>query len=153
MDYLYTQSNLKDILDKENFSTCSLSYYSRNHIDPLTGRSSLESMETALNVCHNFVDTFSKEFHNILLYGDTGVGKTFFFLTASQKELMDSAYSVIYFTAADFLISLQRIHLVKRQDKDSDVFEHIYDCDLLIIDDLGTELPNSFLLYPSCSFV
>ena len=77
VDYLYTQSNLKDILDKENFSTCSLSYYSRNHIDPLTGRSSLESMETALNVCHNFVDTFSKEFHNILLYGDTGVGKTF----------------------------------------------------------------------------
>ena len=49
VDYLYTQSNLKDILDKENFSTCSLSYYSRNHIDPLTGRSSLESMETALN--------------------------------------------------------------------------------------------------------
>ena len=77
VDYLYTQSNLKDILDKENFSTCSLTYYSRNHIDPLTGRSSLESMETALNVCHNFVDTFSEEFHNILLYGDTGVGKTF----------------------------------------------------------------------------
>ena len=33
VDYLYTQSNLKDILDKENFSTCSLTYYSRNHID------------------------------------------------------------------------------------------------------------------------
>lgn len=99
VDYLYTQSNLKDILDKENFSTCSLSYYSRNHIDPLTGRSSLESMETALNVCHNFVDTFSKEFHNILLYGDTGVGKTFL-SHCIAKELMDSAYSVIYFTAA-----------------------------------------------------
>lgn len=112
VDYLYTQSNLKDILDKENFSTCSLSYYSRNHIDPLTGRSSLESMETALNVCHNFVDTFSKEFHNILLYGDTGVGKTFL-SHCIAKELMDSAYSVIYFTAAGLLISLQRIHLVK----------------------------------------
>lgn len=112
VDYLYTQSNLKDILDKENFSTCSLSYYSRNHIDPLTGRSSLESMETALNVCHNFVDTFSKEFHNILLYGDTGVGKTFL-SHCIAKELMDSAYSVIYFTATGLLISLQRIHLVK----------------------------------------
>lgn len=143
MDYLYTQSNLKDILDKENFSTCSLSYYSRNHIDPLTGRSSLESMETALNVCHNFVDTFSKEFHNILLYGDTGVGKTFL-SHCIAKELMDSTYSVIYFTAAGLFDILAENTFGKRQDKDSDVFEHIYDCDLLIIDDLGTELPNSF---------
>ena len=143
VDYLYTQSNLKDILDKENFSTCSLSYYSRNHIDPLTGRSSLESMETALNVCHNFVDTFSKEFHNILLYGDTGVGKTFL-SHCIAKELMDSAYSVIYFTAAGLFDILAENTFGKRQDKDSDVFEHIYDCDLLIIDDLGTELPNSF---------
>lgn len=110
VDYLYTQSNLKDILDKENFSTCSLTYYSRNHIDPLTGRSSLESMETALNVCHNFVDTFSEEFHNILLYGDTGVGKTFL-SHCIAKELMDSAYSVIYLQQPDFLISLQRTHL------------------------------------------
>ena len=143
VDYLYTQSNLKDILDKENFSTCSLSYYSRNHIDPLTGRSSLESMETALNVCHNFVDTFSKEFHNILLYGDTGVGKTFL-SHCIAKELMDSAYSVIYFTAAGLFDILAENTFGKRQNKDSDVFEHIYDCDLLIIDDLGTELPNSF---------
>ena len=143
VDYLYTQSNLKDILDKENFSTCSLTYYSRNHIDPLTGRSSLESMETALNVCHNFVDTFSEEFHNILLYGDTGVGKTFL-SHCIAKELMDSAYSVIYFTAAGLFDILAENTFGKRQDKDSDVFEHIYDCDLLIIDDLGTELPNSF---------
>ena len=143
VDYLYTQSNLKDILDKENFSTCSLTYYSRNHIDPLTGRSSLESMETALNVCHNFVDTFSEEFHNILLYGDTGVGKTFL-SHCIAKELMDSAYSVIYFTAAGLFDILAENTFGKRQNKDSDVFEHIYDCDLLIIDDLGTELPNSF---------
>ena len=143
VDYLYTQSNLKDILDKENFSTCSLTYYSRNHIDPLTGRSSLESMETALNVCHNFVDTFSEEFHNILLYGDTGVGKTFL-SHCIAKELMDSAYSVIYFTAAGLFDILAENTFGKRQNKDSDVFEHIYDCDLLIIDDLGTELTNSF---------
>ena len=113
VDYLYTQSNLKDILDKENFSTCSLSYYSRNHIDPLTGRSSLESMETALNVCHNFVDTFSKEFHNILLYGDTGVGKTFL-SHCIAKELMDSAYSVIYFTAAGLFVILAENTFGKR---------------------------------------
>ena len=145
VDYLYTQSNLKDILAKENFSTCSLSYYSRNHIDPLTGRSSLESMETALKVCHNFVNTFSDEFHNILLYGDTGVGKTFL-SHCIAKELMDSAYSVIYFTAAGLFDILAENTFSKKQNTDADVFEHIYDCDLLIIDDLGTELPNSFTI-------
>ncbi|MCB6574916.1 hypothetical protein LI165_12885, partial [Phascolarctobacterium faecium] len=71
------QSNLQEILGKENFSTCSLGFYSSNHIDPLTGRSSLEAIQTALKACHEFIDTFSTEFHNILLYGDTGVGKTF----------------------------------------------------------------------------
>ena len=81
-------------------------------------------METALNVCHNFVDTFSKEFHNILLYGDTGVGKTFL-SHCIAKELMDSAYSVIYFTAAGLFDILAENTFGKRQDKDSDVFEHI----------------------------
>ena len=76
VDLLYTQSNLQEILKSENFSTLSLDYYSRNHIDPVTGRSSLDSMKTALHACHEFVDTFSTDFRNILLYGDTGVGKT-----------------------------------------------------------------------------
>ena len=57
---------------------------------------------------------------------------------------MDSAYSVIYFTAAGLFDILAENTFGKRQNKDSDVFEHIYDCDLLIIDDLGTELSNSF---------
>ena len=111
VDYLYTQSNLKDILDKENFSTCSLTYYSRNHIDPLTGRSSLESMETALNVCHNFVDTFSEEFHNILLYGDTGVGKDFSFPLHCKGVNGFSLFRYLLYSSRTFLISLQRTHL------------------------------------------
>jgi len=143
VDYLYTQSNLKDILDKENFSTCSLSYYSRNHIDPLTGRSSLESMETALNVCHNFVDTFSKEFHNILLYGDTGVGKTFL-SHCIAKELMDSMHSVIYYSAFDLFDAFAR-NTFSNSDTTEGENDYILNCDLLIIDDLGTELTNSFV--------
>ena len=50
IELLYEQSNIRDILAKENFSACSLDYYSRSHIDPLTGRSSLEAMQTALKV-------------------------------------------------------------------------------------------------------
>ena len=143
VDLLYTQSNLHDILSVENFSTFSMDFYSGNHIDPLTGRSSLVSAQTALKTCKRFVDTFSDSFHNILLYGDTGVGKTF--LThCIAKELMDSTYSVIYFSASQFFDYLAKNTFGKREEQDTDASAYIYNCDLLIIDDLGTELYNSF---------
>ena len=144
IDFLYTQSNLQEILQKENFDTCSLEYYSPNHIDPLTGRSSLDAMKTALSTCRDFVDHFSSEFHNILLYGDTGVGKTFL-SHCIAKELIEQSFSVIYFTASQ----LFDIFAKNRFDKDADAQmdeEHIYNCDLLIIDDLGTEFSNSFTI-------
>lgn len=143
VDLLYTQSNLQEILEKENFSTFCIDYYSSNHIDPVKGRSSREAIETALKACRGFVDTFSSEFRNILLYGDTGVGKTF--LThCVAKELIDNSFSVIYFTAAQLFDVFAQNTFGRREDAKDDSFEHIYSCDLLIIDDLGTELPNSF---------
>ena len=143
VELLYEQSNLNEILENENFSTFSLDYYSRSHIDPLTGRSALESVQTALKVCQRFTDTFSREFQNILLYGDTGVGKTFL-SHCIAKELIDTAFSVVYFTAAQLFDVFAENTFGKRQEQASDIQEHVYDCDLLIIDDLGTELPNSF---------
>lgn len=142
IDFLYTQSNLQEILEKENFENFSLEYYSNNHIDPLTGRSSLNAMKTALAACHSFVDNFSDDFNNLLLYGDTGVGKTFL-SHCIAKELIEQSFSVIYFTASQ----LFDIFAKNRFDKDPAAeldYEHIYDCDLLIIDDLGTEFSNSF---------
>lgn len=142
IEFLYTQSNLREVLNKENFDTLSLEYYSRNHIDSLTGRSSLEAMETAVRACLEFVEDFPGEGRNLLLYGDTGVGKTF--LThCVAKELLDKTFSVIYFTASQ----LFDIFAKKQFDKDEKAaldYEHIYDCDLLIIDDLGTEFSNGF---------
>lgn len=144
VDLLYSQSNLKEILKLENFSTFCLDFYSANHIDPLTGRSSLEASRTALKTCHEFVDTFFEDFRNILLYGDTGVGKTF--LThCIAKELMDKSCSVIYFSASSLFDYLAENTFGKRDSESSDAFSHIYNCDLLIIDDLGTEFTNSFI--------
>lgn len=142
IDLLYTQSNLKNVLAKENFSTFSFAYYSENHVDPVTGRSSLETMQNAHRTALEFVDTFSDEFRNLFLYGDTGVGKTFL-SNCIAKELIDRAFSVIYFTAYDFFDTLAKSKFEK-DDTAEMMSEHIFDCDLLIIDDLGTELPNSF---------
>ena len=143
LDLLYTQSNLQEILEKENFSTFSLDYYSSNHKDPLTGRSSLEAIQTALHICHEFVDTFSEDFRNILLYGDTGVGKTFL-SHCIAKEVMDSSYSVIYFSASRLFDVLAKNMFGKKDEETDDSLDYIYNCDLLIIDDLGTELANTF---------
>lgn len=142
IDLLYTQSNLKNVLAKENFGTFSFAYYSENHVDSVTGRSSLETMQNAHRTALEFVDTFSDEFRNLFLYGDTGVGKTFL-SNCIAKELIDRAFSVIYFTAYDFFDTLAKSKFEK-DDTAEMMSEHIFDCDLLIIDDLGTELPNSF---------
>ena len=142
IDLLYTQSNLQNILQRENFDTFSFAYYSDNHVDPVTGRSALANIRNAYFVAQDFVDTFGKDFRNLFLYGDTGVGKTFL-TNCIAKELIDKAFSVIYLTAFEFFDTLAK----SRFEKDSDAAmmnEHIFDCDLLIIDDLGTELTNSF---------
>ena len=142
IDLLYTQSNLQEILERENFDTFSFDYYSDNYIDPVTKRSSLEIMQNAFTHAHEFVDTFADEFRNLFLYGDTGIGKTFL-SNCIAKKLIDKSFSVIYMTAHQFFDTMAK----GKFDKDEiaeEMCEHFFDCDLLIIDDLGTELANSF---------
>lgn len=142
IDLLYTQSNLKEILQKENFSNFSYEYYSDSHIDPKTGKSALETIQYNVHVCKDFIRQFAQDFRNLFFYGNTGVGKTFL-SHCIAAELMNRSYSVIYFSAYE----LFDIFAKSRFGKDSDaqmMNEHIFDCNLLIIDDLGTELPNAF---------
>lgn len=144
IEFLYTQSNLREVLEKENFDTLSLEYYSSAHIDPLTGRSSLEAMETAVRTCREFVEEFPEKGGNLLFYGDTGVGKTF--LThCVARELLERSFSVIYFTASQLFDIFARKQFDRDEEASQD-YEHIYDCDLLIIDDLGTEFSNGFTM-------
>ena len=142
IDLLYTQSNLKNIVAKENFDTFSFAYYSDNYIDPVTGRSSLETMKSAHTIAREFVDTFRDEFRNLFLYGDTGIGKTFL-SNCIAKELIDKSFSVIYLTSYELFDTLAKSKFEKDDTADA-LASHIFDCDLLIIDDLGTELANSF---------
>ena len=59
---------------------------------------------------------------------------------------MDRSYSVIYFSAVQLFDHFAKNAFGKKEETDNDVFDHVYDCDLLIIDDLGTQLSNSFKL-------
>jgi len=142
IDMIYTQSNIKEILAKENFSQFSFDYYSDTVINPATGLTSLENAKAAYTVCRNFVENFDNTFSNLCFYGDTGTGKTFL-SNCVAKELLDKGHSVIYFTAFQLFDILSK-GIFDKDNKAMEAHQNIFDCDLLIIDDLGTELANSF---------
>lgn len=142
IDLVYTQSNLKTILEKENFSTFSFSYYSNTQMNPATNLSALETAKDALSACQNFIADFDSCFSNLFFYGDTGVGKTFL-SNCIAKELLDGGHSVIYFTAFELFHIFEK-NVFERDAAAAEPYQNIFDCDLLIIDDLGTEMSNSF---------
>lgn len=142
LDVVYSQSNIRPILSKENFSTLRLDYYSSEDQNPATGLTALETAKDAVEKCRKFIQDFTNKPQNLFFYGDTGVGKTFL-SNCVAKELLDRGYSVIYFTAFQLFDILSKG--VFQRDADAiAAHQNIFDCDLLIIDDLGTELSNSF---------
>ncbi len=145
IELLYTQSNLAEILKTENFSHFSFSYYSDQLKNPVTGLTARETAQSAVAAARKFIQTFDTSFSNLFFYGDTGVGKTFL-SHCIAKELIDSAHSVIYFSAFDLFDQLAK-SAFSRSDQGADPMleEYLCDCDLLIIDDLGTELTNAFV--------
>lgn len=142
IDLVYTQSNLRRILDIENFQHFSFAYYSDEQTNSATGLSSLATAKQAVQGCKEFINTFDTEFRNLFFYGDTGIGKTYL-SNCVAKELLDSGHSVIYFTAASLFAVFGKNTFGKSPGADED-YRRILECDLLIIDDLGTELSNTF---------
>ena len=139
---VYAQSNIREILKRENFDRFSYSYYSDEDISPTTGLSALATARHAVEECHRFIDAFDNKPQNLFFYGGTGVGKTFL-TNCVAKELLDKGYSVIYFTAFQLFDILSKGVFEKDVDAIA-AHQNIFDCDLLVIDDLGTELSNAF---------
>lgn len=142
INVVYSQSNIREILSRENFSNFTYDYYSPEDIHPVTKLSALETAKRAVAECKHFIEDFDNKPKNLFLYGDTGVGKTFL-SNCVAKELLEQGKSVIYFTAFQLFDILSKG--VFERDADAvAAHQNIFDCDLLIIDDLGTEFANSF---------
>ncbi len=148
IDLLYTQSNIREILNTENFNTFSFEYYSDKIQNPSTGLGALTTMKRLVSECKNYLAHFDDPdtFENFFFYGDTGVGKTFL-SHCIARELIDTAHSVIYFTAFELFDLFSKTTFGRGDDLEElqQMHSYIFDCDLLIIDDLGTELTNSFV--------
>ena len=142
IELLYTQSNLKEILEKENFDHFSFDLYSDTITNDSTGLSARETARRAYDIAQTFVKNFDSSFENLFLYGDTGVGKTFLSHCIAH-DLLESAHCVLYFSAFDLFDHLAGSAFSRKDEKPGE--DLVFDCDLLIIDDLGTELTNSFV--------
>lgn len=133
---LYEQSNIQDMISKENFSTLSYEYYQGED---------LRRFESAVSLCQNFVQNFKQDYHNLFFYGTVGTGKSFL-SGCIAMELLEKGHSVIYFSATGLFDILARYAFdSKAKGELQSFYEDLYGCDLLIIDDLGTEVTNSFV--------
>lgn len=141
---LYTQSNIEKILSRENFDSFSYEVYDDERKISNIGMTAREYMRKIVSICENFVRDFDKKHENIMFMGNTGVGKTFL-SNCIAKKLLDGNHSVIYMTATEFFDRMGRARFEKDSEiRTEDMLEHLTECELLIIDDLGTEVVNSF---------
>lgn len=133
-------------LGNQSFDTFSFDWYDSVPW-PEYGKSPLENMETIREICGNYAHTFSERSGNLLFSGPPGLGKTF--LSACiAREVSDSGFSVVYDTAGQVFRQFER-EKFGREDPDGDSPDRDVDrylnCDLLIMDDLGTEMRTSFV--------
>lgn len=144
IDLLYAQSNIRDILERENFSHFSYNYFDDTKVDQRSGKTARAYMKQVTDFCHQYIDDFEEKKGNILFTGKTGLGKTFL-SNCIAKELIERCFSVVYLPAVEMyeIFSKDRFSY-DASDEDRDRSQYLMECDLLIIDDLGTELVNTF---------
>ena len=126
---------------RESFDQFRLDYYP-DRLDPKLGINVRALMEKTYNTCRKYAYGFTERSGNLLFSGDTGLGKTF--LSACiARTVADRGYSVVYESAGHLFSNLERAKFSGDEQAREDVKKYT-DCDLLIVDDLGTEMPGQF---------
>lgn len=129
----FESSGIGALLETQSFSSFDLSYYSDD-------KQTYETMKNNLKKCRHFAETFAKGSPNLLLCGGTGLGKTHM-STAIAKEVIERGYDVVYDTTQNIVNDFEKEHF---KGADESTVSKYFDCDLLIMDDLGTEMKTSF---------
>lgn len=127
---------------KDTFNQFRLDYYS-DRPEPKYGASPRTIMDENFKVCRNYALTFSQNAGNLLFIGGTGLGKTF--LSACiARVVADRGCSVVYETANHLFSKLEQAKFNSSEESRREAAKFL-ECDLLIIDDLGTEMPGQFV--------
>lgn len=127
---------------KESFSQFRLDYYS-DYTDSKYGASPRTIMERNFQNCRRYAMTFSQNSGNLLFVGGTGLGKTF--LSACiARTVAERGYSVVYETAGHLFSRMEQAKFGGDEASRREIDKY-NECDLLILDDLGTEMPGQFV--------
>ncbi len=121
---------------KESFDQFRLDYYPEEN-------NARRIMERTFQACKRYAYNFTEKSPSLLFSGDTGLGKTF--LSACiARTVADSGYSVMYESAGHLFSNMERAKFSGDESARRET-EKYTACDLLIVDDLGTEMPGAFV--------
>ncbi|MCR4596640.1 MAG: ATP-binding protein [Lachnospiraceae bacterium] len=134
-DALYDKSNLHSLIETDNFDSMREDLYSGED---------LVRFREAVRMCRDYIARFDTDYSNLLFVGSVGTGKSFL-SSCIAHELLMSGHSVLYFSASDFFDTCAHNAFRRGDEGALDTDNDLYDCDLLIIDDLGTEYANQFV--------
>lgn len=147
LDISFNKSNIYNI-KKDTFNNFNENIYS-NEVDLAKYKFNISPRKNILNIKNKAID-FVKNFDNpetknLLFLGSTGLGKTFM-SNCIASSLLEKGKTVIYQTAPVLLETIINYKMSKQKNIDDDFYKSVLECDLLIIDDLGTETINSMKL-------
>ena len=126
---------------RESFDQFRLDYYSDKPTP--AGFVPRVIMEKTYQTCRRYAFGFGRQSGNLLFSGNTGLGKTF--LSACiARAVADQGYSVVYESAGRLFQTLEKARF-EGNDENRRAAAKYAECDLLIMDDLGTELPGQFV--------
>lgn len=139
----YKFSNITEILKDENFENFKFDIFSED-FDDMLQKSPRAHMMEVYERSRIFVNQFTDHKDNFFFYGHTGLGKTYL-CNCIAKALLDQGHTVLYQTAFRIIDTISNYRFTpKKTDEMRFNYNLLITCDLLIIDDLGTEMINSF---------
>lgn len=135
----YKDSDLEEAVKTNNFKNFNINLYPNHKLNDerYTPRKNIEDILEYIT--GEYLPNFKNSNTNLLFYGNSGTGKTFLSWCIA-KELLDKGFLVVYKTSDDLLRALKDIKF----NNDTDLENLLINCDLLIIDDLGSEQITDF---------
>lgn len=140
-------SSLLNLSDAQTFDNARLDVYS-DVVWPEMGKSPRANMEAVITLCRGYAEQFGRfPLKNLFLSGATGLGKTFL-SGCIAREVSQRGYSVVYDTAINLFSAFESRKFSRDMDEGRsarDNTRRYLGCDLLILDDLGSELTTPFV--------
>ncbi len=136
-------SGIGNLIDRQTFDNFDLDWYT------CKGDRAYEQMKTVYQHAQSYAENFSEHSGNLLFMGSTGSGKTHL-CTAIASTVIRRGYGVLYDTAQGVISAFETDRFKNGYSDAPALADKYLDCDLLIIDDLGTEFQTAFAL--SCLY-